>query len=96
MASAALKKPVFLKVDQLKPGGTGLNLVVKCVSCNIVVDRQRPDGSRIRIAECVVADETGCITLSARNGTCMHFRTFNLLYIISVILFVHSCLWYGT
>mmetsp|Transcript_11614 Transcript_11614/g.19777 ORF Transcript_11614/g.19777 Transcript_11614/m.19777 type:complete len:136 (+) Transcript_11614:61-468(+) len=68
MASAALKKPVFLKVDQLKPGGTGLNLVVKCVSCNIVVDRQRPDGSRIRIAECVVADETGCITLSARNA----------------------------
>lgn len=57
-----------MKVDQLRPGTTGHNLVVKVVSCKVVVNRTRPDGSSVRIAECTVGDETGTITLTARNA----------------------------
>eukprot|EP00275_Glaucocystis_incrassata_P002213 EC125017.1.p2 GENE.EC125017.1~~EC125017.1.p2 ORF type:complete len:146 (+),score=19.07 EC125017.1:123-560(+) len=70
MASAptGLKKPVFIKIGDLKPTSSGVNLIAKVVSCNIVVERTRPDGSRIRIAECLVADDTGCLVLGARNA----------------------------
>ncbi|KAK3254765.1 hypothetical protein CYMTET_36031 [Cymbomonas tetramitiformis] len=66
--STPKRKPVFTKVDQLRPGTTGHNLVVKVVSCKVVVNRTRPDGSSVRIAECTVGDETGTITLTARNA----------------------------
>jgi len=65
---ASLAKPTFLKVDQLKPGASGANLLVKVLSCQVVVDRTRADGSRIRIGECLVGDDTGCIVLTARNA----------------------------
>lgn len=66
--STPKRKPIFMKVDQLRPGTTGHNLVVKVVSCKVVVNRTRPDGSSVRIAECTVGDETGTITLTARNA----------------------------
>jgi len=65
-----LKKPVFVKVDELQPGTTGHTLVVKVVSSNLVLQRARPNGSQlrqIRIAECIVGDDTGVITFTARN-----------------------------
>jgi len=32
-----------------------------------IVEKTRTDGSKIRIAECTVGDETGCVVLTARN-----------------------------
>jgi len=66
-APIKLIKPVFITVDQLRPGTHGHNLVLKVVSCNVVVEKTRTDGTKIRIAEAVVGDHTGVITLTARN-----------------------------
>jgi replication factor A1 len=69
----ALRKPVFTKVDQLKPGTNGHTLTVKVVSATPVPGRARPGApaaasSRApRIAECLVGDETGVIVFTARN-----------------------------
>lgn len=65
-----LKKPVFIKVNQLLPGTTGHTLVVKVVSSNLVVQKPRSDPNHarhVRIAECLVGDETGVIVFTARN-----------------------------
>ncbi|XP_021716019.1 uncharacterized protein At4g28440-like [Chenopodium quinoa] len=67
------RKPVFIKVDQLKPGTTGHTLTVKVVSSKTVLNKGRsaPSASLnprpTRIAECVVGDETGVIIFTARN-----------------------------
>ncbi|XP_073050227.1 uncharacterized protein At4g28440-like [Primulina eburnea] len=68
--TSALRKPVFTKVDQLRPGTNGHNLVVKVVSSNTVMQKGRPDRpqvGQVRIAECLVGDETGVIVFTARN-----------------------------
>ncbi|EFJ10880.1 hypothetical protein SELMODRAFT_97896 [Selaginella moellendorffii] len=65
-----LRKPVFGKVDQLRPGTNGHTLVVKVLSSKLVLQKPRPDGSQVRqmrIAECIVGDETGVIVFAARN-----------------------------
>lgn len=65
-----LRKPVFIKVDQLRPGTTGHTLTVKVVSAKLVLQKARPDGNQVRhvrIAECVVGDDTGVIVFTARN-----------------------------
>jgi replication factor A1 len=68
MAQASgLRVPSFVTVEQLKPGSLGHNLVVMVVSSQVVVDKSRPDGSKVKVAEAVVGDQTGCITLTARN-----------------------------
>ncbi|KAI3452421.1 hypothetical protein Pfo_009086 [Paulownia fortunei] len=67
---SAMRKPVFTKVDQLRPGTNGHNLVVKVVSSNMVLQKGRPDGPQVRqmrIAECLVGDETGTIVFTARS-----------------------------
>nr|CAB3501385.1 unnamed protein product [Digitaria exilis] len=67
----ALRKPVFTKVDQLRPVTNGHTLIVKVVSATPVPGRARPGApasSRApRIAECLVGDETGVIVFTARN-----------------------------
>lgn len=66
----ALRKPVFVKVDQLKPGTSGHTLTVKVVSSNTVLQKGRPGADPLRqsrIAECLVGDETGTILFTARN-----------------------------
>lgn len=70
----ALRKPVFIKVDQLKPVTSGHTLTVKVVSATPVPARARPGPPTIaassrpqRIAECLVGDETGAIVFTARN-----------------------------
>ncbi|KAL6521763.1 hypothetical protein OROGR_018332 [Orobanche gracilis] len=63
-------KPVFKKVEQLRPGTNGHNLVVKVVSSKMVLRKGRPDGPQvhqIKIDECLVGDETGTILFTARN-----------------------------
>ncbi|VVB11258.1 unnamed protein product [Arabis nemorensis] len=70
------RKPVFVKVEQLKPGTNGHNLTVKVVDANTVVPvnrKARPATSLSRpsqpsrIVECLIGDETGCILFTARN-----------------------------
>ncbi|KAB1210211.1 hypothetical protein CJ030_MR6G003902, partial [Morella rubra] len=71
------RKPVFIKVDQLKPGTQGHTLAVKVVSSKAVkVTNNKPGRSSMRlsrpqhptrIAECLVGDETGTIVFTARN-----------------------------
>ncbi|XP_010666076.2 uncharacterized protein At4g28440 [Beta vulgaris subsp. vulgaris] len=71
--TTAKRKPVFVKVDQLKPGTSGHTLTVKVVSSKTVLNKGRsaPSASLnprpTRIAECVVGDETGVIVFTARN-----------------------------
>ncbi|RWR82004.1 Nucleic acid-binding, OB-fold-like protein [Cinnamomum micranthum f. kanehirae] len=65
-----MRKPVFIKVDQLRPGTSGHTLTVKVVSSKMVLQKGRPDGPQVRqmrIAECLVGDETGMIIFTARN-----------------------------
>jgi replication factor A1 len=77
MATTAEKrKPVFIKVEELKPGTNGHNLTVKVLESKPVpVPKprrapmslsQRPQRPS-RINECLVGDETGCIVFTARN-----------------------------
>ncbi|XP_078429068.1 uncharacterized protein At4g28440-like [Wolffia australiana] len=69
-APPAKRKPVFVKVDQLKPGTSGHTLTVKVVSSNMVLQKGRASSSHLRgtrIAESVVGDETGTIIFTARN-----------------------------
>lgn len=75
-----LRKPVFVKVDDLKPGTSGHTLVVKVLDANTVLNRKirNPAASLrggsfaqqnqpARIAECLIGDETATILFTARN-----------------------------
>lgn len=67
---AESKTDVVTKVDQLRPGKTGLTLTVKVVDSKLVMQRGRadgPQGRQMRMAECLVGDETGMIIFTARN-----------------------------
>ncbi|KAJ8749313.1 hypothetical protein K2173_018796 [Erythroxylum novogranatense] len=78
MATVAVekRKPVFVNVEELKPGTTGHNLTVKVVSSKVVPAHkprrassslsQRPQPPS-RIAECLVGDNTASIVFTARN-----------------------------
>jgi replication factor A1 len=83
MASSAnsLRKPTFMTIEQLKPGSSGHNLIVKVISTNVVVEKHRPDGTKIRVAEALVGDHTGCITLTARNNQIDAVQPGNILVI---------------
>ncbi|CAN7137579.1 unnamed protein product [Brassica rapa subsp. narinosa] len=65
------KKPVFVKVDQLKPGTSGHTLTVKVVSQTSVPQKPNTASSSHlrpnRISECLVGDETASILFTARN-----------------------------
>ncbi|XP_021294909.1 uncharacterized protein At4g28440-like [Herrania umbratica] len=64
------RKPVFVKVDQLKPGTNGHTLIAKVLSSNMVLQKGRAASQHLRqtrIAECLVGDETGTILFTARN-----------------------------
>ncbi|KAM0944566.1 putative nucleic acid-binding protein [Dioscorea sansibarensis] len=64
---ATKRKPVFVKVDQLKPGTNGHTLTVKVLSSKAVSQHSRQAPRQARIAECLVGDETGTIIFTARN-----------------------------
>nr|TKS05628.1 hypothetical protein D5086_0000131030 [Populus alba] len=69
-SKSGLRKPVFTKVEQLRPGTFGHTLTVKVVSVKMVLQKGRADGPQVRqmrIAECLVGDETGLIIFTARN-----------------------------
>lgn len=64
-------------MDELKPGTEGINLIVKVLNTDVVVDKSEEQQSlpsyhyspfRItRVAESLVGDETGTIILTTRN-----------------------------
>lgn len=59
-----------MKVDQLKPGTNGHNLIAKVLTSNTVLQKGRAASHRLRntrIAECLIGDETGTILFTARN-----------------------------
>ncbi|KAJ8497919.1 hypothetical protein OPV22_008471 [Ensete ventricosum] len=65
-----MRKPEFTKVDQLRPGTGGHTLTVKVVSSKMVLQKGRTAGPQVRqmrLAECLVGDETGMIVFTARN-----------------------------
>ncbi|KAK4491656.1 hypothetical protein RD792_002419 [Penstemon davidsonii] len=69
-----LRKPVFVKVDALKPGTNGHTLVVKVVNASAVLNKKPrsptvrgPQNQNSKIAECLVGDETATILFPARN-----------------------------
>ncbi|XP_057462790.1 uncharacterized protein At4g28440-like [Actinidia eriantha] len=75
-----MRKPVFVKVDQLKPGTNGHTLVVKVISSDTVLQKKGRNSQMLsrgagggggagqgRIAECLIGDETGTILFTARN-----------------------------
>ncbi|KAK8969786.1 hypothetical protein KSP40_PGU004472 [Platanthera guangdongensis] len=69
-SKSGLRKPVFTKVDQLRPGTTGHTITVKVVDSKIIKQSRRPDGPQSRqprISECLVGDETGMVVFTARN-----------------------------
>ncbi|KAK1280174.1 hypothetical protein QJS04_geneDACA002858 [Acorus gramineus] len=69
-STTGMRKPVFAKVDQLRPGTSGHTLTLKVVSSKMVLQKGRSDGPQMRqmrIAECLVGDETGMIVFTARN-----------------------------
>lgn len=62
------RKPVFVKVNELKPGTKGHNLTVKVVSSTTVLDKKSLRNSgNTRIAECLIGDDTASILFTARN-----------------------------
>ncbi|OAY72672.1 uncharacterized protein At4g28440-like [Ananas comosus] len=69
-SKSSLRKPIFTKVDQLRPGTKGHTLTVKVVDSKMIMQKGRSDGPQarqMRIAECLVGDETGMIVFTARN-----------------------------
>lgn len=62
------RKPIFVKVDQLRPGTNGHNLIVKVLKADPVLPKTRPVNHRpTRIAECLIGDDTATILFTARN-----------------------------
>merc|ERR1712216_256270 len=56
------------KVDSLDINACGgQNLVVRVDRIMAIAERVREDGTRSKVADVVVGDETGCVTLTARN-----------------------------
>jgi len=52
----------------LTPASVGHNLRVKVLSVEVAVDRARLDGTRARVAEAIVGDESASIVFTARDG----------------------------
>jgi len=51
----------------LRPGTSGHNLHVKVVSSRPVVNRSNGAGTKIRVNECVVGDNSGIVVFTAKN-----------------------------
>lgn len=86
----AKRKPVFTKVDQMKPGTNGHTLIAKVLSSETVLQKgPRPSSSSssrgiIRptlISECLIGDETGSIIFTARNEQGSISLFFNVVFI---------------
>lgn len=83
-AKPGLRKPVFITVDQLKPGTSGHTLTVKVLESKTVLQKGRSVSQHLRqtrIAECLVGDETGTIVFTARNEQgFIRYHIFRILF----------------
>jgi len=61
------RRPGFTDVKNLEPELNGLNLKVKLVSLEVVIDKKLSDGSRYARALGIIADSTGAIVFVAKN-----------------------------
>lgn len=89
-AKPGMRKPVFTKVDQLKPGTNGHTLTVNVVSSKTVLQKGRAASSHLRqtrIAECLIGDETGTIVFTARNEQGPYIRTYLRTYILIALMY---------
>lgn len=59
---------VVIKLDEVQPATHGHNIVVKVIEKKLVLDKTRTNGEELRIAECLVGDETATALFTARNG----------------------------
>ncbi|KAM1954719.1 hypothetical protein ACFX16_024355 [Malus domestica] len=69
-AKPGLRKPVFTKVELLKPETSGHTIVAKVLGSNPVLQKGRSVSQHLRqtrISECLIGDETGTILFTARN-----------------------------
>ncbi|GJQ08256.1 hypothetical protein GpartN1_g47.t1 [Galdieria partita] len=69
-----LRKPVFTKVEKLQPGSQGHNLIVQVMNVGEVMEKVRPSGDKLQIAEVLLADETGAVLFTARNEQIKLFK----------------------
>uniref|UniRef100_A0A7S3EIC6 Single-stranded DNA binding protein Ssb-like OB fold domain-containing protein n=1 Tax=Rhodosorus marinus TaxID=101924 RepID=A0A7S3EIC6_9RHOD len=67
MTEREMRKPVFIKLEDVQPATKGHNIIVKVVERKIVLDKRRTNGEGLRIAECLVGDETATALFTARN-----------------------------
>ncbi|CAL5443225.1 unnamed protein product [Camellia sinensis] len=75
------QKKVFTKVEQLRHQAEGLNLTVKVVNSKMILPKGRANGNQgrqMRLAECLVGDETGMIIFTARNDQAVTIVTFSV------------------
>ncbi|CEL94242.1 unnamed protein product [Vitrella brassicaformis CCMP3155] len=73
-----LKKPTFIKVDQLQPDSRGVNVILKVKTSHTKLEKDRQDGSKMRIGEAIAGDDTGMVTLTLRGEqieTCQPGKT---------------------
>ncbi|XP_076935082.1 uncharacterized protein At4g28440-like [Bidens hawaiensis] len=69
MAEQIKQQPAFIKISELCPNAFGLNQTVKVVSSKAITTRGHNgnQGRNMRLAECLVGDETGIVVFTARN-----------------------------
>ncbi|GMH34208.1 hypothetical protein BSKO_02042 [Bryopsis sp. KO-2023] len=80
MASVEKVPPVFVKVDSLRPGSKGHNLIVKVIEAKAVPGRARTgSGESVGMSECLVGDETGIIVFTARGSQVDDAKVNNFL-----------------
>jgi len=59
--------PVFTKIDQLNPDSGAINLIAQVVSVTFT-ERTTATGSKIKIAEAIIGDDSATIKLIARSA----------------------------
>nr|GEX16047.1 hypothetical protein [Tanacetum cinerariifolium] len=62
------RKHVFTKVDNPRPRTSGHNPIVKVIGAKLVLQKGKPNDRQMRIAKCLVGDETRSILFTARNN----------------------------
>jgi len=63
-----LTKPKFTKIGDLSPASVGFNILAKQIGdIKTIINRKNLNGTKLRISEANIGDETGCIILSLRN-----------------------------
>jgi hypothetical protein len=68
--------PKFVTLSSLRPGTEGYNLIVKVTEVIPVVDKVRRDGTRMRVALIVIADQDASVVFVGRGGMRLIYALF--------------------